>query len=302
MARLSRTTAEDPEPRLKQPVVAAQELLQDRVRRGEALLSSSEGWPSSSAEALQELRDKRYSWGDYNEELLRSLFANPDRLLHEYGGGPMIAFGGGPEPLPVQVAQFRRDVQRDVRRLTSIIERLPLFESPAESPPVSSAAAPAALRVFVVHGHNESARLAVVRFLENASTNFSVHVLSEAVNRGRTIIEIFEGEAGSATFAVVLLTGDDEGGPKVSTMASAGKARTDKWHLRARQNVVLELGYFFGKLGRGKVVILYEEGVELPSDVQGIAYIPLDDNGGWMLKLEKELRAAGHHLDLTSAP
>jgi predicted nucleotide-binding protein len=298
-----RTQSGEPEPRLKQPIALAEARLHERVRLGEELLGAATVGAIVSAEALQELQRKRYSWGEYNEDLLRSLFADSDRILHQYRGGPMIAFaGGGPDPLPVQVAEFRDDIQRDIRRLTSIIERLPLFESPLEAASASPAAAPAALRVFVVHGHNESARLAVVRFLENTSTNFSVQVLSEAVNQGRTIIEKFEAEAGLATFAVVVLTGDDEGGPKVSTMPSTGKVPTDKWHLRGRQNVVLELGYFFGKLGRGKVVILYEEGVELPSDVQGIAYIPLDDNGGWMLKLEKELRAAGHHLDLTSAP
>jgi predicted nucleotide-binding protein len=183
-------------------------------------------------------------------------------------------------------------MHRDVRRLTSILDRLPLFASPLAEPPTSPAKSPSILRVFVVHGHDEKLRLSVLRFLEATTTNFTVQVLSEAVNRGRTIIEKFEEEAGPATFAVVLLTGDDEGGPK----------GTDERHLRGRQNVVLELGYFFGKLGRGRVVILHEEGVELPSDMQGIAYIPLDNHDGWMLKLEKELRAAGHRLDLTKAP
>ena len=288
-----RTQSEEPEPRLRQPIAVAEGGLQERVRLGEELLGTAEVGAIVSAEALQGLWRKRYSWGEYNEELLRSLFSNSERILRQYHGGPMIAsVGGAPDPLPVQVAEFRDDMQRDIRLLTSIIERLPLFEGPSGVAPPSPAPGPSALRVFVVHGHDERVRLAVVRFLENTSTNFSVQVLSEAVNLGRTIIEKFEGEAGPATFAVVLLTGDDEGGPKGS----------DERRLRGRQNVVLELGYFFGKLGRGRVVILYEEGVELPSDVQGIAYIPLDDHNGWMLKLEKELRAADHRLDLTKAP
>jgi predicted nucleotide-binding protein len=146
-------------------------------------------------------------------------------------------------------------------------------------------------RVFIVHGHS-GVRVALARFLEATATNFEVRILSEATNQGRTIIEKLEHEAASATYAVVLLTADDEGGPRTSKDRSP----------RARQNVILELGYFIGKLGRNKVAILYEEGVELPSDMQGVAYILLDEHDGWRLKLAKELLASGHELDVTKEP
>src|SRR5262245_61982687 len=66
---------------------------------------------------------------------------------------------------------------------------------------------------------------------------------------------------------------------------------------RARQNVVFELGFFFGVLGRSHVALLYEEGVERPSDTDGIERIPLDDAGGWKLPLARELDAAGIGVD-----
>ena len=66
---------------------------------------------------------------------------------------------------------------------------------------------------------------------------------------------------------------------------------------RARQNVILEFGYFLGKLGRSKVCGLYCEGVELPSDYDGVLYTKVDPEGAWQFKLVKELKAAGFDVD-----
>ena len=67
---------------------------------------------------------------------------------------------------------------------------------------------------------------------------------------------------------------------------------------RARQNVIFELGYFIGKLGRNKVAALYESGVELPSDYSGVVYITLDEGQSWTLQLAKELKESGLQVDL----
>ena len=111
-------------------------------------------------------------------------------------------------------------------------------------------------------------------------------ILSEQPNQGQTVIEKFElhSEVG---FAVVLLTADDLGRVKTS--------EEDKY--RARQNVIIEMGYFIGKLGRRNVFPMYEDGVELPSDLHGILYNPIDDAKTWKFKLVKELTAAGYQVD-----
>ena len=70
---------------------------------------------------------------------------------------------------------------------------------------------------------------------------------------------------------------------------------------RARQNVVFELGFFIGALGRSRVAVLYEDGVELPSDMNGILYTILDAQGAWRIGLGRELRAAGFAVDLNRA-
>jgi hypothetical protein len=112
--------------------------------------------------------------------------------------------------------------------------------------------------IFVVHGHDHANMHYVVRVLQG-STGRDIVVLHEKPNAGRTILEKFEHHAMEAAYAVVLLTADDEGG-------LAGGVT----HPRARQNVIFELGFFFGRLGRRRVAVLIEEGVEKPSHVDGL--------------------------------
>jgi predicted nucleotide-binding protein len=145
--------------------------------------------------------------------------------------------------------------------------------------------------VFVVHGHDHSVLEQIARFLEQLS--LSVHILHEKPNEGNTLVEKFEQYARRAAFALVLLTPDDRGGP----------ARLDpaEYRARPRQNVIFELGYFFALLGRKKVCAIHMPEIELPSDYQGIAYIPFTADGGWRLSLARELKAAGLTIDLNRA-
>ena len=102
-------------------------------------------------------------------------------------------------------------------------------------------------KVFVIHGHDEAARETVARFLEKLG--LEPVILHEQANKGHTIIEKFEDHADVA-FAVVLLTPDDVG---------KGKGEKSDPKLRARQNVILELGFFLGRLGRKCVSPLSKE-------------------------------------------
>lgn len=141
-------------------------------------------------------------------------------------------------------------------------------------------------RVFVVHGHDDAARESIARFLERLE--LIPVILRDKPNAGRTIIEKFEEES-DVGFAVVLLTPDDVGG-----IAKIPR----KLRSRARQNVIFELGYFAGALGRKHVVALVKDDVEIPSDYQGVVFIPLDGNDGWRLKVAQELRAGGLAIDM----
>lgn len=111
-------------------------------------------------------------------------------------------------------------------------------------------------------------------------------ILHEQADGGRTIIEKFEANSSNVGFAVILLTADD-----------ICKAKNDAdYKNRARQNVVFEMGYFIGKLGRNRVFLLLEQGVEKPGDLDGIVYTLIDNNEGWKLKLVKELKACNYSV------
>jgi len=60
----------------------------------------------------------------------------------------------------------------------------------------------------------------------------------------------------------------------------------------------LELGFFYGKLGRGRVVVIYKEidDFEIPTDIAGVLYIPYDDRGKWMFDLIGELKTCGYNV------
>ncbi|MDR3529365.1 MAG: nucleotide-binding protein [Rhodopila sp.] len=140
-------------------------------------------------------------------------------------------------------------------------------------------------KVFVVHGHDDGARQAVARFLERLE--LEAIILQEQPDQGLTIIEKFETYANHVGFAVVLLTPDDIGGAALAPAQA----------LRARQNVIFELGYFAGKLGRGRACLMRKGEVEIPSDLYGVIYTEMDAAEGWKLKLAKELKAAGLKFD-----
>jgi predicted nucleotide-binding protein len=211
--------------------------------------------------------------------------------------GPLI-MGGGPTA-PREVQQYLYDgkarslalLRQAVRGLEEDVAEREALAEPSDLPyavareiaPQRPASEPSIDKVFVAHGHGGGEH-AVAGFLRKLG--LEAVILHERANEGRTIIEKFEARS-DVGFAVVLITPDDVGGLK------DGPQRP-----RARQNVILELGYFVGRLGRKKVCPLIEGDVELPSDVLGVVWVTLDAHEGWHMKLAKELRAAGFDIDL----
>ena len=143
--------------------------------------------------------------------------------------------------------------------------------------------------VFVIHGRDNEAKETVARFLEKL--DLKPVILNEQPDQGGTIIEKLEQYA-QVEFVVALLTPDD-----------VGALKDDEKNLkpRARQNVVFELGYCVGRLGRDRVCALTKGDVEIPSNYSGVVYVPLDAAGGWKIKLIRELQNVGFDVDANRA-
>jgi predicted nucleotide-binding protein len=135
--------------------------------------------------------------------------------------------------------------------------------------------------IFIIHGHDE-ANVLRLRALLKERYELNPIILREQAGRGRSVIEKFEEEAASAGFAIALLTPDDiiRGDPQS--------------YAQARPNVIFELGWFYGRLGRGRVCILFRKGTVIHSDLHGILRLEFERSiEETVLELERELTAVG---------
>jgi CheY-like chemotaxis protein len=126
------------------------------------------------------------------------------------------------------------------------------------------------IRPFIVHGHADNLKLELKNYIQNTLHLSEPVILHEQPNLGRTIIQKFEDYAAASALVFVILTPDDVG------------AMTDTpndTRRRARQNVIFEMGYFLGLLGResGRVLLLFKGPLELPSDLSGLVYIDISN-------------------------
>lgn len=138
-------------------------------------------------------------------------------------------------------------------------------------------------QVFIVHGHDELAKLDMSNFI--SSLGLEPIILHMQASSSRTIIEKIEYYS-NVGFGVVLYTPCDIG-HQVGDLVSRH---------RARQNVVFEHGFLIGKLGRPRVAAIVKGDLETPNDISGMVYIGMDEEGIWQQELIKDLRAAGYSV------
>jgi predicted nucleotide-binding protein len=265
--------------------------INDRINKGKELLNysvtvvstrkNSRGKPYGVVydETEKEGFISEYNkWKQFNIELLKRSFDIADNeYLKEYEKAEYTVWSD-------LVKERKKDIQRQISVFESIIERLSLIPTNIKDKIEIKEKKTSTNKIFIVHGHNNEIKQTVARTI--TKLKLEPIILHEQIEQGRTIIEKFEKNSSDVNFAIILLTADDEGKAKIET----------DFKIRARQNVVFEMGYFLGKLGREKVFLLLENGVDKPSDLDGIAYVPIDNADGWKLKLVKELKAAGYNV------
>jgi len=162
--------------------------------------------------------------------------------------------------------------------------------SPERAGAPGQATAPAK-QVLLAHGRNERWIELVAHLLEQAGTH-EVTILNERPKGRGALAEQFDEHAPGSRYAVVLLTADDIAAPRVES------EQEPYFSPRAHQAVVFEMGFLVAALAPGHVCVLYEEGVQLPCDLDGIAHVRLDHAGTWQPKLLLQLRKAGFDYDL----
>ena len=283
MARNRRQSEPDPPGLPTVPAAKGVELIERQIEAGSALVNglvtndSYQSWESTTSTYLE------MSFGARHPKI--------EEFLH-YG-----KFGSFPTNASETwwVAKRKNNIQGQLtllRGFQDVLRTQMELDAPAQA--VRSAQAVPSERpnsqsneVFVVHGHDTALQQSVARFLEKLG--LKAVILDEQPNQGRTIFQKFSDHS-DVRFAIVLFTGDDIGGKKGTP--------PERLLPRARQNVILEFGYFLAKLGPAAVCALYEPGVELPSDVSGMLYVPVESGPGWKLKLCLEMKAAGIDVDM----
>ncbi len=234
---------------------------------------------------------KLTEWRQKVQSALRRLFGDDCNQLKAFNDvlySPLVFSTGTSD------STFHKSFMNGMKRARAIIrsviqeyEDYELRPGPTSKMPTDGNVT-ATRKVFVVHGHDNEMKEAVARFLERI--DFEPIILHEQASGGDTIIEKFERHA-NVSYAVILLSPDDVGAVKI---------KSDELHPRARQNVVLELGYFVGRLGRSHVCPLVRGPLEVPSDFHGVVYIPFEGES-WKIHLVKELKHLEFEIDANKA-
>ncbi|GAB3845109.1 TIR domain-containing protein [Nesterenkonia populi] len=229
-------------------------------------------------------------WRNRTEVVLRTVFGEGSVTLKKFGSvkySPGIYFSG------MDTSGYQT---AGVRQVISILESAKLeieisTEAADQSDESGTAPVLAATRVFIVHGQDDAKKYELEAYLQKLVAEPPI-ILHQQPNGGRVLIEKFEESAAAVGYAVVLLTADDVGRP------ASLESQDDR--PRGRQSVVFEMGFFIGLIGRKRVAVLYDEGVELPSDINGLVYIALDSAGAWKGKLAAEISHVGIEVDWTA--
>lgn len=232
---------------------------------------------------IREFNASRAAVAAFVEDLLAQQdgFASRDRAVQSMWG-PM-----GHQVFTLGLTTIAlNDLEEVAGRIHEIHERLQLTPAPqlviAKEPAERILEEPTASRtVFIVHGHDETNRLRLEKLLRER-WDLEPVVLSYEPGRGRTLIEKFEQEGERSAYAIVLFTPDDL------------VEMSDTKYFQARPNAIFELGWFYGRLGRQRVCILFKKGTKIPSDLDGITRIEFKDSIKEKIEdIEKELQEAG---------
>lgn len=245
----------------------------------------------NTQEEYEKLKRDYRLWSDYNFEYLKQIFNVAENEYRNSYNQAGFHFMGQMGEVPNNPIQTQKNlIKYKLDELESLLAKSGLLKSqltPNSLVNTSNSNKNLAKdEVFIVHGHDDLAKVKTARFIERLGLR--PIILHEQSSSGKTIIEKIE-EYSNVGFGIVLYTQCDIG---------AKKGDENNLQPRARQNVVFEHGYLIGKIGRQNVCALVKNEVEIPNDISGVVYVKMDEDESWHLKLAKELRSSGYDIDM----
>lgn len=240
----------------------SEECLRDALKAlAEAVHHDGEVWTGEpwdqSAEAILDtltgsnsiaLSDEEWTF-DNDEEFFRAY--REDFIYAMYVKNSMIP----PLSMTVNMHPGMADVTVEAGTRDSIERVFDVFERYRESAALPEVALPEPM-IFIGHGRDPSWRDLKDHLQDHHG--YLVVAFETQPRTGMTVTQVLEEMLGHASFAIFVLTGEDESG---------------EGRMRARQNVIHEVGLFQGRLGVTRAIVLIEEGVEDLSNLSGVQYV-----------------------------
>jgi len=274
---------------LTKPKEEIREKLKERLAIGRDILSQVQN--CNNVNLIDDLERKVWGWRDFNSTYLDQVSNNND-LSFESSANVGSGAIWGDETVYSRLEDLKEEMPEYIHRLEVIYEKIDIIdlEEGVVSSKVDIKKSQIDLKkVFIVHGHDENLLLKVNNFLK--LVDFEPIILHKQLNKGKTIIEKFE-HYSDVGYAVILMSPDDLACSAQDFDDTKEEERLSLLKPRARQNVILELGFFIGKLGRDKVSIIYPKTMEHPSDINGVTYIEIDELDEWQGKLKEEIKTS----------
>jgi len=186
------------------------------------------------------------------------------------------------------VNSFRFNSKLSKNEVKNFIEELKMFSrllsefDQKENTSITSKASliPNSKNIFIIHGHDKTNTLILYNMLKEEFNLNPIKIVNKP-GQSQSIIDKFEKNASACSFAFALFTKDDE------------VNKSNDKYFQARPNVIFEAGWFTGRIGKNRLVILLQNGTKIHSDFEGISRIQFNnDVEEKFIEIKKELIAA----------
>ena len=235
-------------PKLRVSRAEASEKIRGRIDIGKELLVFSEG-------EFTVLKHETHKWTDYNKTLFDTLF--DESPLSNSHGSVFVAIAG--QSLYEKLTDHRKNISRWINGLESIHERLELYEELPNNTQQTmnrDTTNNENKKIFIGHGRSHIWR-ALKDFIEG-ELKLPYEEFERISTAGKSINNRLEEMLEESCIAFIIMTGEDE---------------QPDGSLRARENVIHEVGLFQGRLGFEKAIILLEDGCARFSNIEGLIYL-----------------------------